>query len=101
MEANQKFFTFGGILNPTPRLSLTVGFDIIKFNNNPMNIGALANFIEKFETKNGLAIEDDPSYNHKTHLLIEIQGFIIIYCLMVYHGQQQLQVLKMIQVLQI
>ncbi|QXP66358.1 RagB/SusD family nutrient uptake outer membrane protein [Polaribacter sp. AHE13PA] len=63
MEANQKFFTYGGILNPTPRLSLTVGFDIIKFNNNPMNIGALANFIEKFETKNGLAIEDDPSYN--------------------------------------
>ena len=63
MEANQKFFTYGGILNPTPRLSLTVGFDIIKFNNKPMNIGALANFIEKFETKNGLAIEDDPSYN--------------------------------------
>ncbi|MFB9057866.1 RagB/SusD family nutrient uptake outer membrane protein [Mariniflexile ostreae] len=63
MEANQKFFTYAGILNPTPRLSLTVGFDIVKFNQNPMNIGALANFIEKFETKNGLAIEDDPSYN--------------------------------------
>ena len=63
MEANQKFFTYSGILNPTPRLSLTVGFDIMKFNNSPMNIGALANFIDKFETKNGLAIEDDPSYN--------------------------------------
>lgn len=63
MEVNQKFFGYGGILNPTPRLSLTCGFDIIKGNNSPMNIGALANFVENFETKNGLPIKDDPSYN--------------------------------------
>lgn len=64
MEVNQKFDTYGGILNPTPRLSLTVGFDIIKFNESPMNIGALANFIDKFETKSGLPITDPASgYN--------------------------------------
>ncbi|MCG9792287.1 RagB/SusD family nutrient uptake outer membrane protein [Flavobacterium algicola] len=63
MEVNQKFFGYGGILNPTPRLALTTGFDIMKGNNSPMNIGALANFVEKFETKNGLAIKDDPTYN--------------------------------------
>ena len=63
MEVNQKFFGYGAIVNPTPRLALTTGFDIMKGNNSPMNIGALANFVEKFETKNGLAIKDDPSYN--------------------------------------
>ena len=44
-------------------MSLTAGFDIIKGNTRAMNIGALANFISHFETKNGLAIEDDPTYN--------------------------------------
>jgi hypothetical protein len=63
METND--FTAGGgaTLAPLPRTYLTVGFDIAKGNNNPMNIGALANFVEKFETKSGLAIEDDASYN--------------------------------------
>jgi hypothetical protein len=63
MEYNDFAFGFGGRLVPFPRLYLTAGFDIVKGNNNPMNIGASANFVEKFETKNGLAIEDDPSYN--------------------------------------
>ena len=56
-------FNRGGGTNPTPRLSLTVGFDIMKGNTRPMAIGALSNFIAHFETKNGLAIEDDPSYD--------------------------------------
>ena len=63
METND--FTAGGgsTLAPLPRTYLTVGFDIVKGNNNPMNVGALANFVDKFETKSGLAIEDDASYN--------------------------------------
>lgn len=65
MEYNEFVFGFGGRLVPFPRLYLTAGFDIVKGNNNPMNIGATANFVEKFETKNGLAIEDDPSYNNQ------------------------------------
>ncbi|AUC21521.1 hypothetical protein BTO15_05120 [Polaribacter sejongensis] len=63
MEVNQSIIAAGGFLHPEPRLALTVGFDIIKGNGGPMNIGATANFIAKYETKNGLAIEDDPSYN--------------------------------------
>ena len=64
MELNSLFDLPGSsYLNPVPRLSLTVGFDIIKGNTSPMNIGTLANFIAHFETKNGLDIEDDPSYN--------------------------------------
>lgn len=61
-EPNFNFDHSGGN-NPIPRLSLTAGFDIIKGNTRAMNIGALANFISHFETKNGLAIEDDPTYN--------------------------------------
>ena len=61
-EPNFKFDHTGGV-NPTPRLSLTVGYDIMKGNTQPMGIGALANFITNFETKNGLAIKDDPSYD--------------------------------------
>ncbi|WP_299668313.1 RagB/SusD family nutrient uptake outer membrane protein [uncultured Polaribacter sp.] len=63
MEYNDFSFGFGGRLVPFPRMYLTAGFDIVKGNNNPMNIGATANFVDKFETKNGLPIEDDPSYN--------------------------------------
>jgi hypothetical protein len=63
MEVNDFTAGGGGTLNPLPNTYLTVGFDIVKGNNNPMNIGALANFVEKFETKTGLAIKDDPSYN--------------------------------------
>jgi len=63
MEVNDFTAGGGGTLVPLPRTYLTVGFDIVKGNNNPMGIGALANFAEKFETKNGLPIEDDPSYN--------------------------------------
>ncbi|UMB59204.1 RagB/SusD family nutrient uptake outer membrane protein [Lutibacter sp. A80] len=63
MEVNDFTAGGGGTLVPLPRTYLTTGFDIAKGNNNPMNIGALANFIEKFETKSGLPIEDDPSYN--------------------------------------
>lgn len=63
MEANDDVAVFGSITHPIPRTGLTAGFDIIKGNGNPMNIGALASFVDKFETKNGLAIEDDPSYN--------------------------------------
>ena len=64
MELNPLFdLPSSSFLNPVPRLSLTVGFDIIKGNTSPMNIGALANFIEHFETKNGLDIADDPSYD--------------------------------------
>jgi hypothetical protein len=63
METND--FTAGGgsTLVPLPRTYLTTGFDIVKGNNGPMNVGALANFADKFETKTGLAIEDDASYN--------------------------------------
>ncbi|MDO7172352.1 RagB/SusD family nutrient uptake outer membrane protein [Mariniflexile sp. AS56] len=63
MEVNDFTAGGGGTLVPLPRTYLTTGFDIAKGNNNPMNIGALANFVAKFETKNGLAIENDPSYN--------------------------------------
>ncbi len=64
MEPNLRFDLPGDFsLNPVPRLSLTVGFDILKGNTNPMGIGALANFAAKYETKNGLDIKDDPSYN--------------------------------------
>lgn len=63
MEVNDFTAGFGGQLVPFPRTYLTSGFDIVKGNNNPSNIGALPNFVEKFETKSGLAIEDDPSYN--------------------------------------
>ncbi|WP_185154189.1 RagB/SusD family nutrient uptake outer membrane protein [Fulvivirga sp. M361] len=64
MELNPLFdLPNGNFLNPIPRLSLTAGFDIIKGNTNPMNIGALAGFIDYFETKNGLDIDDDPSYD--------------------------------------
>lgn len=63
MEVNDNTLGGGSTLVPLPRLYLTNGFDIVKGNNNPMNIGATANFVEKFETKNGLAIEDDASYN--------------------------------------
>jgi hypothetical protein len=63
METND--FTAGGgsTLVPLPRTYLTVGFDIVKGNNVPMAIGALANFVDKFETKNGLSIKEDPTYN--------------------------------------
>ncbi|WP_187269317.1 RagB/SusD family nutrient uptake outer membrane protein [Algibacter pacificus] len=54
---------FKNTINPIPRLTLTSGFDTMKGNGRPMNIGALANFVDKFETKSGLAIEDDTSYN--------------------------------------
>lgn len=63
MEANEQFFVNGGTPNPMPRLVLTNGFDIMKGNGNPMGVGALANFVEKFETKNGLPIDEDPNYN--------------------------------------
>ena len=63
MEFNDNTAGGGGTLVPLPRTYLTVGFDIAKGNNGPINIGATANFVAKFETKNGLAIEDDPSYN--------------------------------------
>jgi starch-binding outer membrane protein, SusD/RagB family len=63
MEVNDKVDYVNAILNPLPMLTLTCGFDIIKGNCNPMNVGALANFVAKFETKNGLAIEDDASYD--------------------------------------
>ncbi|MBK0384058.1 RagB/SusD family nutrient uptake outer membrane protein [Pedobacter sp. SD-b] len=64
MEPNQLFdYPSNKFINPIPRLSLTTGFDILKGNNSPMCIGALANFVSKFETKNGLAIEDDATYN--------------------------------------
>ncbi len=63
MEINDNFDLSGGIVNPVPSLSKTNGFNIIKGNTFPQAIGATANFVEKFETKNGLAIEDDPSYN--------------------------------------
>jgi hypothetical protein len=63
MEVNEFTAGGGGTLVPLPRTYLTTGFDIVKGNNNPMNIGALANFVDKFETKNGLDIEDDASYN--------------------------------------
>ncbi|MEO9570134.1 MAG: RagB/SusD family nutrient uptake outer membrane protein, partial [Polaribacter sp.] len=63
MEVNDNTAGGGGTLVPLPRTYLTVGFDIVKGNNGPLNIGATANFVAKFETKNGLAIEDDPSYN--------------------------------------
>lgn len=62
MEVNDNVLGNGGLV-PLPRTYLTSGFDIVKGNFNPQNVGATANFIEKFETKNGLAIEDDPSYN--------------------------------------
>ena len=62
-EVNEGIIVSGGLLHPEPRLGLTVGYDIIKGNGNPMNIGATTNFITLFETKNGLAIEDDASYN--------------------------------------
>jgi len=63
MEVNDFTAGGGGTLVPLPRTYLTVGFDIVKGNNNPVGIGALANFAEKFETKNGLPISDDPTYN--------------------------------------
>tara|TARA_R110001592_G_scaffold123108_4_gene330637 strand:- start:21699 stop:23618 length:1920 start_codon:yes stop_codon:yes gene_type:complete len=63
MEVNDFTAGGGGTLVPLPNTYLTVGFDIVKGNNNPMAIGALANFVDKFETKTGLAIKDDPSYN--------------------------------------
>lgn len=63
MELNIATFGFGGTLVPFPRTYLTSGFDIVKGNNAPMNIGATANFVDKFETKNGLDINDDPTYN--------------------------------------
>lgn len=63
MESNEVFRIFGSFVNPIPRLTLTVGFDIVKGNGGPMNIGALANFVDKFETKNGLPISEDPTYN--------------------------------------
>ena len=62
-EVNQKFFVFGAIVSPTPRHTLTAGWDHLRGNGSPMSIGALANFVDKFETKNGLAITDDPNYN--------------------------------------
>lgn len=65
MEVNDNTTGGGGTLVPLPRTYLTNGFDIVKGNNNPMNIGATANFIEKFETKSGLAIEDDATYNEQ------------------------------------
>ncbi|WP_343329197.1 RagB/SusD family nutrient uptake outer membrane protein [Polaribacter staleyi] len=65
MEVNDFTAGGGGTLVPLPRTYLTVGFDIVKGNNSPMGIGALANFAEKFETKNGLPIKDDPSYNEQ------------------------------------
>jgi len=63
MEVNQDVVGTGKTVLPLPQTYLTVGFDIVKGNNNPMNIGALANFVDRFETKNGLAIEDDPEFN--------------------------------------
>ena len=64
MESNEITNNLGGgTVNPMPRLTLTTGFDIVKGNGWPMGIGALPNFVAKFETKNGLAIEDDASYN--------------------------------------
>lgn len=62
-ELNDLVFGFGGTLVPFPRTYLTVGFDIVKGNNRPLNIGTTPNFIRKFETKSGLAVEDDPTYN--------------------------------------
>ena len=64
MELNENPLLGGGnALVPFPRLYLTSGFDQVKGNNVPLGVGANANFVEKFETKNGLALKDDPSYN--------------------------------------
>ncbi|MDO5968716.1 RagB/SusD family nutrient uptake outer membrane protein [Flavivirga aquimarina] len=63
MESIERTAGGGNATNPLPRLYLTVGFDIAKGNSRPMNVGATANIVAKYETKNGLAIEDDPSYN--------------------------------------
>ncbi|GAF01627.1 SusD family protein [Saccharicrinis fermentans DSM 9555 = JCM 21142] len=62
MVANNKLPVINGVLG-FPSTALTNGFTFMKGNQKPMGIGATANFVEKFETKNGLAIEDDPSYN--------------------------------------
>lgn len=62
-EVSQKFFVFGGIVTPTPRHALTAGWDHLRGNGTPMAIGATANFVDKFETINGLDIKDDPSFN--------------------------------------
>ncbi|MBU3011289.1 RagB/SusD family nutrient uptake outer membrane protein [Polaribacter vadi] len=63
MEANLNTVLTGSRTIPIPRLALTTGFDILKGNGQPAGIGALANFVDKFETKNGLPIDEDPSYN--------------------------------------
>ncbi|WP_139956495.1 RagB/SusD family nutrient uptake outer membrane protein [Flavicella sediminum] len=83
MEVNDFTAGGGGTLAPLPRTYLTVGFDIAKGNNNPMNIGALANFVEKFETKNGLPIEDDPTYNPQEPFINRDPRF---YNAILYHG---------------
>jgi len=62
MIANDKMGTNNGIMGHH-LTALTVGFQIMKGNYKAMGIGPTANFIRKFETKNGLAIEDDPTYN--------------------------------------
>lgn len=50
-------------INPNPRTSLVGTFNIMKGNQRPMAIGALANFVNRFETKNGLPINDDPEFD--------------------------------------
>jgi hypothetical protein len=64
MEVNSTVCVSNGLLG-CPSTALTVGFQILKGNYYPMGIGATASFAEKFETKNGLAIEDDPTYNEQ------------------------------------
>lgn len=65
MEASQSVLPAGDGILGCPNTALTVGFQIMKGNHSPMGIGATANFAKKFETKNGLAIEDDPTYNEQ------------------------------------
>lgn len=62
-EVSDLFGRKGAGLSGISRLSLTTGFDVIKGNFFPLGFGANANFVDKFETKNGLSIKDDPSYN--------------------------------------
>lgn len=63
MESNLRVSVGGNYINPVPQLSATAGFSIIKGNGNPMGIGAISEFVALYETKNGLAIEDDTSYS--------------------------------------
>jgi len=64
MIANDKMAANNGIL-ANHQTGLTVGFQIMRGNYKCMGVGATANFVRKFETKNGLAIEDDDTYNEQ------------------------------------